>query len=50
MVASGFGINAKLVGLFRPDPATGRVTAYFKICRRFPSTISSFIYSPLTAA
>jgi hypothetical protein len=29
MAASGFGINAKLAGSFRPDPATGRVTATF---------------------
>jgi hypothetical protein len=29
LVASGFGINAKLVGTFRPDPATGQLTAFF---------------------
>ncbi len=30
LFASGFGINAKLVGTFRPDPTTGQVTAYFE--------------------
>ena len=30
MFASGFGINAKLVGSFRPNPETGQVTAYFE--------------------
>ena len=30
MVVSGFGINAKLIGSFRPDPQTGQVTAYFE--------------------
>jgi hypothetical protein len=29
-IASGFGINAKLVGSVRPDPATGQVTAHFE--------------------
>ena len=29
LVASGFGINAKLVGTFRPDPVTGQLTAFF---------------------
>ncbi len=29
MIASGFGINAKLIGSFRPDPITGQVTAEF---------------------
>ena len=36
MVASGFGINAKLVGSFRPDPATGRVTAHFEDLPQVP--------------
>ncbi len=30
LIASGFGINAKLVGSFRPNLQTGRVTAYFE--------------------
>ncbi len=29
MMASGFGINAKIVGSVRPDPNTGRLTAVF---------------------
>jgi hypothetical protein len=29
MAASGYGINAKLAGSLRPDPATGRLTATF---------------------
>jgi hypothetical protein len=29
LIASGFGINAKLVGDIRPDPQTGQVTAHF---------------------
>jgi hypothetical protein len=28
LIADGFGIHAKLLGAFRPDPTTGRVTAY----------------------
>ncbi len=30
LVASGFGINAKLVGSFSPDPETGQLTADFE--------------------
>ena len=30
MTASGFGINAKLVGSVKPDPVTGRLTAEFR--------------------
>ena len=29
LIADGFGIHAKLVGSFRPDPATGQLTADF---------------------
>jgi len=29
LIASGFGINAKLVGTIKPDPETGQVTAFF---------------------
>ncbi len=29
MIASGFGINAKLIGAVHPDPSTGRVTVNF---------------------
>ena len=36
MVVGGFGINAKLVGTFRPDPATGQVTAYFEDLPQVP--------------
>ena len=30
MIASGFGINAKLEGSFKPNPVTGQLTAYFE--------------------
>jgi hypothetical protein len=30
LIASGFGINIKLVGALRPDPNTGQVSAYFE--------------------
>jgi hypothetical protein len=30
LTVDGFGIHAKLVGAFRPDPVTGQVTAYFE--------------------
>ena len=30
MIASGFGMNVKLVGSFKPNPETGQVTAYFE--------------------
>ncbi len=30
LIASGFGINAKIVGSVKPDPTTGRLTAYFE--------------------
>ncbi|MGA8746206.1 MAG: hypothetical protein WB507_10120, partial [Solirubrobacterales bacterium] len=30
LIASGFGINAKLVGSFRPNPETGQLTADFE--------------------
>ncbi len=29
-MASGFGINAKLVGSLKPNPVTGQLTAYFR--------------------
>jgi hypothetical protein len=29
-IASGFGINAKLIGSVKPDPVTGRLTVYFE--------------------
>jgi hypothetical protein len=34
--ASGFGINAKLVASIKPDPATGRLTAYFEDLPQVP--------------
>ena len=36
LVASGFAINAKLVGSFKPDPQTGQVTAYFEDLPQVP--------------
>jgi hypothetical protein len=30
LIASGFGINAKLVGSVRPNPVTGQLTVYFE--------------------
>ena len=36
MIADGFGIHAKLVGSFQPDPQTGRVTAYFNDLPQVP--------------
>ena len=36
LVANGFGIHAKLIGSFRPDPSTGRVTAYFEDLPQVP--------------
>lgn len=36
MTASGYGINAKLAGSFRPDPATGRLTATFEDLPQVP--------------
>ena len=36
MIASGFGINAKLVGSFKPDPQTGQLTAYFEDLPQVP--------------
>ncbi|MGA8744560.1 MAG: hypothetical protein WB507_01695 [Solirubrobacterales bacterium] len=35
-IASGFGINAKFVGTVRPDPVTGRLTAYFENLPQVP--------------
>jgi hypothetical protein len=36
MIASGFGMNIKLIGRFRPDPETGQVTAYFEDLPQLP--------------
>jgi hypothetical protein len=36
LIASGFGINAKLIGSFRPDPGTGRLTAFFEDLPQVP--------------
>ncbi len=36
MVASGFGINAKLVGSVKPNPETGQLTAYFENLPQVP--------------
>jgi hypothetical protein len=36
LIASGFGINAKLVGSFRPDPETGQLTAFFEDLPQVP--------------
>jgi hypothetical protein len=35
-IASGFGINAKLVGSVKPNPQTGRLTAYFENLPQVP--------------
>ena len=35
-IASGFGINAKLVGSVKPDPTTGQLTAYFEDLPQVP--------------
>ena len=36
LIASGFDINAKLVGSFKPNPETGQVTAYFENLPQVP--------------
>jgi hypothetical protein len=36
LIASGFGINAKLVGSFKPDPQTGQLTAFFEDLPQVP--------------
>ena len=36
MMASGFGINAKLIGSVRPDPESGQVTVYFENLPQVP--------------
>ena len=35
-IASGFGINAKLVGSIKPNPETGQLTAYFEDLPQVP--------------
>src|SRR5262249_39695666 len=36
MIASGFGINTKLEGIFKPDPSTGQVTVFFEDLPQVP--------------
>ena len=36
LVADGFGMHAKLVGSFRPDPETGQLKAYFEDLPQVP--------------
>ncbi len=36
LTADGFGLHSKLVGLLRPDPTTGRITAYFSDLPQVP--------------
>ena len=36
LMTSGFGINAKLVGTFHPDPRTGQLTAHFEDLPQVP--------------
>ena len=36
MVADGFGVHAKLIGTFHPDPQTGRLTAEFSDLPQVP--------------
>ncbi len=35
-IASGFGINAKLIGKVKPDPETGQLTVYFENLPQVP--------------
>jgi hypothetical protein len=51
LIADGFGIHAKYIGSFQPDPITGQVTAYIKDLRpRSPLKPSICTSSPPTAA
>jgi hypothetical protein len=36
MIVDGFGLHAKLIGAFRPNPITGQVTAYFNDLPQVP--------------
>ena len=36
LIASGFGINAKLIGSIRPDPSTGQLTIYVEDLPQVP--------------
>jgi hypothetical protein len=36
LIAEGFGINAKFIGTFRPDPVTGQVTAFIEDLPQVP--------------
>jgi hypothetical protein len=36
LTVDGFGLHAKLIGYFRPDPLTGQVTAYFEDLPQVP--------------
>ena len=36
LVVSGFGMNIKLVGSFKPNPETGQITAYFENLPQLP--------------
>jgi hypothetical protein len=36
LTVDGFGLHAKLIGAFRPDPVTGQVTAYFEDLPQVP--------------
>jgi hypothetical protein len=36
LIADGFGIHAKLLGVFRPDPVTGRVTVFIEDLPQVP--------------
>ena len=46
MIASGFGINAKLVGSIKPNPETGQVTAFFENLPQVPFEDFHSISSP----
>ena len=46
LIVSGFGINVKLVGSFKPNPETGQVTAYFENLPQAPFETSRSTSSP----
>ena len=46
LVADGFGIHAKFLGSFRPDPVTGRVTVYLSDLPQVPfETFDAHLFS-----
>ena len=50
LTVDGFGVNAKLIGSFQPNPLTGQLTAELRrTCPRCRSTASRSTSSPPTA-